>query len=39
VKAHQEVTGEQWKRYEAPTQGPATVERRSASAELNAFAG
>ena len=39
VKAYREITGEEWKPYEAPTQGPATVERRSASAELNAFAG
>ncbi|VFU17541.1 hypothetical protein [Methylocella tundrae] len=37
VSAYQEITGEEWKAYQAPTQGPATVERRSAAAEVNAF--
>ena len=37
VTAYQEITGEEWKAYQAPTQSPATVERRSAAAEVNAF--
>ena len=39
VSAYKEITGEDWKAYEAAPQGPATVERRSATAELSAFEG
>jgi len=39
VSAYKEITGEDWKAYQAPAQGPATVDRRSADAQLSALAG
>ncbi|VTZ48753.1 conserved hypothetical protein [Methylocella tundrae] len=39
INAYKEITGEDWKAYESQAQGPATVERRSAAAELSAFEG
>ena len=38
VSAYAHVTGETWKPYEAPQQAAANVQRRSAKAELDAFA-
>jgi hypothetical protein len=37
VAAYFHVTGEEWKAYEAPPVGPATVSRQAAEAELAAF--
>ncbi len=37
--AYKQITGEDWKAYQAAPQGPAPVERRSANAELSAFEG
>lgn len=37
--AYKEITGEDWKAYDAPAEGASTVERRSATAELSAFEG
>ena len=39
VDAYKEITGEDWKAYQAPAQGPATVDRRSADAQLSALQG
>ena len=39
VNAYKEITGEEWKAYQAPTEGAASVERRSATAQLGAFGG
>ena len=39
VSAYAHVTGEAWKPYEAPQQAAATVQRRSAKAEMDAFGG
>ena len=38
VHAYAEITGEEWKPYEAPLAAPATVSRQSAAAEMAAFA-
>ena len=37
VDAYTHITGEQWKPYEPPVAGPATVSRQAAEAELAAF--
>ena len=37
VHAYAEITGDDWKPYVAPPQGPASVSRQSAAAELDAF--
>jgi hypothetical protein len=37
IEAYQEITGEDWKAYEAEQENPGKVERRSAAAELGAF--
>jgi hypothetical protein len=37
VAAYFHITGEEWKPYEAPPAGPATVSRQAAQAELAAF--
>jgi hypothetical protein len=34
-----EITGEDWKAYQASAQGPATVDRSSADAQLSALQG
>jgi hypothetical protein len=39
VDAFVEITGETWKPYEAPQSAPATLARKSADAEMAAFAG
>lgn len=39
VHAYAHVTGDDWKPYEAPLAAPITVARRSADAEMAAFAG
>ena len=38
VHAYAEITGEDWRPYEAPLAAPATVSRQSAVAEMAAFA-
>jgi len=38
VHAYAEITGEEWKPYEAPLAAPATVSRQSAATEMAAFA-
>ncbi len=37
IAAYKEITGEDWKAYQAPVQGPATVERRAPAAQMGAF--
>ena len=37
VDAYTHVTGETWKPYEPPVNGPATVGRQAAEAEIAAF--
>jgi hypothetical protein len=37
ITAYKEITGEDWKAYEAQAEGAVAVERRSAAAELSAF--
>jgi hypothetical protein len=39
IAAYLEITGKDWKSYQSDAQGQATVERRSAAAELSAFGG
>ena len=39
IAAYAEITGEDWKPYLAPVQGPATVERKSVAAQMGAFQG
>ena len=38
VNAHKEITDEDWKAYEAPTEA-AAVEKRAATAQIGAFEG
>ena len=38
VHAYAEITGDEWKPYEAPLAAPATVSRQSAATEMAAFA-
>ena len=38
VHAYAEITGEEWKPYEAPLTAPVIVSRQSAAAEMEAFA-
>jgi len=38
VHAYAEITGEEWKPYEAPPAAPTTVSRQSAATEIAAFA-
>ena len=38
VHAYTEITGDEWKPYEAPLAAPATVNRQSATTEMAAFA-
>ena len=37
IAAYKEITGEDWKAYQTPAQGPATVERKAASTQMGAF--
>jgi hypothetical protein len=37
VTAYKEITGEDWKAYQTPAQGPATVERKATSTQMGAF--
>ena len=37
VSAYAHITGDDWKPYEAPPSAPATVARKSAAAEMDAF--
>jgi hypothetical protein len=37
IAAYKDITGEDWKPYQAEAQGPATVERKAASVQMSAF--
>jgi hypothetical protein len=37
IAAYKDITGEDWKPYQAEAQDPATVERKAASAQMSAF--
>jgi hypothetical protein len=37
IAAYKDITGEDWKPYQAPVEGPATVERKAASVQMSAF--
>jgi hypothetical protein len=37
IAAYKDITGEDWKPYQADAQGPNTVERKAASAQISAF--